>query len=171
MRSGFLGWLSRTRNLIIMFTATILIFAAFHFVLQAIDGPLLDMLWSGDRAIVRLNEMDDYERDAHFWATVTLDVVLPLAYAGALSGLLTRLAWNWRWLLIWIPICTALADYSENLVQALAMSGYAPEILHAKDVVTPLKFGGLGLSVVLCILLGLNALVRKISNKQNTEDA
>ena len=170
MNKGVLGFLSSTRSLIGFLIATLAIFAGFYFVLQAIDGPLLDMMMSGDRAIVRLNQLSDDQSAVHFWATITLDVAYPLAYGGLLIGLLSRLAWRWRWLLILVPVIAALADYAENLVQAMALSGYASEILHAKDIVTPLKSGALILSLVLCVLLGAGRLIFRSPNKDDKED-
>jgi len=144
--------------------ATVLIGSGFYFVIQAIDGPLLDQVFTGDAAISRLNEMDAYQRSAHFWGTVTLDVLYPLAYGGLFIGLLSRFGWSWRWLLILVPITGALADLAENTVQAMALSGYASEILVAKDIVTPIKFGALllalGLSMLLCMIALVNRQLR-----------
>lgn len=161
MRQGFLGWLSQTSTILCFLAGTLVIGAGFYFILQAIDGPLLDMISSGDGAIARLNEMDAGQRRSHFWGTVTLDAVYPIAYTGLLVGLLCRLAWGWHKLLMLVPMAGALADYTENTVQALALNGHAAEILLAKDIVTPIKSGCLLLALVLCLMLGLVALYRK----------
>ena len=166
MRGGILGWLSGGRVLIILFVVMLLIGAGFYFVMEAIDGPLLDMIASGEAAMVRLNGMDVYQRTAHFRATVTLDIAFPLVYGMFFIGLLSRLAWRWRWVLIWVPLVAMLADLSENLLQAMALSGSAPEILHAKDVVTPLKGGALLLTVALCAPLAIAALIKYYKAKK-----
>lgn len=166
MRGGILGWLSGGRVLIILFVVMLLIGAGFYFVMQAIDGPLLDMIASGEAAMVRLNGMDVYQRTAHFRATVTLDVAYPLVYGMFFIGLLSRLAWRWRWVLIWVPLVAVLADLSENLLQAMALSGSAPEILHAKDVVTPLKAGAFILTIALCALLAIAAFYKHFKAKK-----
>ena len=170
MRGGFLGWLSSGRVLMVFLILTLLTGGSFWFVMQAIDGDLLDVMLSGDDALVRLAELNADQRLIHFRATVTLDVLYPIVYAGLFIGLLSRLAWRWRWVLIWLPIIAALADLSENFVQAMALNGYAQEILHAKDIVTPLKTGALLLAVAICLLLMFGALLRKLSNKKTSED-
>lgn len=161
MRRGLLGWLARTPVILCFLGATLLIGVGFLFLRQAIDGPLLDEISSGSAAISRFNEMDFYARKYHFWGTVTLDVLYPLAYGGLFIGLLCRLAWPWRWLLILVPIMAMLADFAENTVQAMALNGYPVEILLAKNIVTPLKAGALVVILVLCLLLGGGAWVRK----------
>lgn len=165
MRTGFLGWLARTPVIIGFLVFALLVGGGFYFVMQAIDGPLLDMIASGEHAIVRLNEMDSEQRRAHFYGTVTLDVLYPIAYCGLLIGLLSRFAWSWRWLIILVPIIGALADYAENAVQAMALSGYDTSILLAKDIVTPLKYGALLLSLGMCFLFGMVALIRRLSKR------
>ncbi len=170
MRGGLLGWLSGTRMLIFFFALTLVVTASFGLVMQAIGGDLLDMMLSGDDALVRLSELDENQRLLHLRATVTLDVIYPISYACLFIGLLSRLAWRWRWGLIWIPIIAALADLSENLVQAMALNGYAQEILHAKDIVTPLKAGALILTLTICLLVMLGAMFRKLSKKKTPKD-
>lgn len=166
MNSGFLFFLSRTPVILGFLAATVLIGAGFSFVLQAIDGPLLDQISSGNSAIARLAQMDEYQRTAHFRGTVFLDSLYPLAYAGFFVGLLARLSGRWRWVVILLPISGMLADYAENAVQAMALSGHAAEVLLAKDIVTPLKFGGLLATLALCVILGIAALIRRLASKK-----
>lgn len=170
MRRGLLGWLAGGRVLAIFFVLTLGIGAGFFFVMQAIGGSLLDMMPSGDHALVRLSELDEAQRLIHFRATITLDVLYPIAYVCFCVGLLCRLAWRWRWGLIWVPIVAGLADLAENFVQAMALSGHPQEILHAKDIVTPLKAGALMLTLGLCLLFALGVLFRKLSGTQTIED-
>ncbi len=160
MRPGLLGWLTRTPVLIGLFIATLLIGTSFYFVIQAIEGDLLDMIWTGDDAITRLNELSDAQKEAHLLGTVTLDVLYPFAYCALFVGLLCRLAWRWRWGLILLPVMAALCDFAENTVQAMALSGRPSEILFVKDLVTPIKFYGLMATLAIIILLALVALVR-----------
>jgi len=170
MRRGLLGWLSRTPVILCFLGATLLIGAGFYFVVQAIDGKLLDEILTGDDAITRLNMMNDQQRESHFWGTVILDTLYPLAYGGLFIGLLSRFAWQWRWLLILVPVMGVLADFAENTVQAMALSGYAAEILVAKDIVSPIKFGALLASLGVSVLLGVGVLVRAL-NEKNKKDA
>lgn len=167
MNSGLLYRLSRTRVLLGFLAANLIIGFGFYFIVQAIDGPLLDEISSGNSAIARLAQLDEYQRRVHFRGTVFLDTLYPLAYGGFFVGLLARLSGRWRLVTIWLPIATVLADFSENTVQAMALAGSATEVLLAKDIVTPLKFGGLLATLVLCLLLGLAALVRRFSRKKD----
>ena len=169
MRRGLLGWLSRTPVILCFLVATLLIGGGFYFVIQEIGGQLLDEIVKGDDAISRLNQMDDHQRSVHFWGTVTLDALYPLAYGGLFIGLLSRFGWRWRWGLILVPIIGVLADFAENTVQAMALSGYAAEVLVAKDIVTPIKFGALLLALALTVMLGLIALIRNLIRKNNKE--
>ena len=162
MKPGLLGWLARTPVLIGFFAATVLIGAGFYFVIQAVGGDLLDMIANGNDAIIRLTELNSSQKQAHFLGTVFLDTLYPIAYGGFLIGMLSRLAWNWRWAVILVPIITAFCDLAENAVQAMALNGHASEILLVKDIVTPVKFAGLGVSLVLVLLLATGALIRRL---------
>ena len=162
MKPGLLGWLSRTPVLIGLFIVTFLIAASFYFVIDAIEGDMLDMIWSGEDAIARLNELSARQKQAHFLGTVTLDVLFPFAYGALFIGLLCRLAWRWRWALILLPITVALCDLAENTVQAMALNGYPKEILLFKDIVTPIKGGGFMIALALVVLLAIVALVRRL---------
>jgi len=170
MRTGLLGWLAHTPVILGFLVLTLLVGAGFWPVMQAIDGTLLDMISDGEDAIVRLNEMSPDQRSTHFNATVTLDVIYPIAYGGLLIGLLSRLAWSWRWVLICIPIIGMLSDYAENTIQAMALGGHDASILLAKTYVTPLKSGALVLTLGLCLVLGGAALLKKLSGKAKTND-
>lgn len=168
MRRGLLGWLARTPVILGFLVLTLGVGAGFWPVMQAIDGSLLDMISDGEGAIVRLNEMSPDQRKTHFYATVTLDVIYPIAYGGLFIGLLSRLAWSWRWILICVPIIGALSDYAENAIQAMALSGHDASILLAKTYVTPLKSGALVATLGLCLVLGGASFLKKRSGKAKT---
>ena len=170
MRRGLLGWLARTPVMLGFLVLTLLVSAGFWPVMQAIDGALLDMISDGESAIVRLNEMSSDQRSAHFNATVTLDTIYPLAYGGLFIGLLSRLSWSWRWILICVPIIAVLSDYAENTIQAMALSGHDASILLAKTYVTPLKSGAFMATLGLCLVLGGTALLKKLSGKAKTHN-
>lgn len=165
-QAGFLGWLARTPVILSFLAATFVIGGGFYFVMQAIDGELLDMISDGEHAITRLSQMTADQQRIHFRATVGLDTLCPVAYGGFFCGLLARFSGRWRWFAILPPVLTMLADYGENTVQAIALGGGQAEILLAKDILTPVKTAALSVSVVLCVLLGLAALVRQLTSKQ-----
>lgn len=166
MSGGLLGWLARTRTILMFLVLTFLCGFGFYFVMQATGAPLLDSIFSGNEAIARLSAMDEYQRAAHFRGTVYLDTVYPLAYGGFLAGLIARFSGRYGWFAILPVIITMLADYAENAVQAMALAGQPAEVLLAKDILTPLKGGALLASVVLALLLGGLALSRWFMNRR-----
>ena len=168
---GLLGWLTRTPVICFFFVAFILVGAGFYFVGQASGGVLLDTLMSGDDAMIRLAQMSPEQRQAHFRGTVLLDTLYPITYVGAIGGLTARLAGRWRiWALLPI-VLTAIADGIENTAQALALAGRPAETLLIKDIVSPLKFGGLMVGIILMLLLIIVAVVRRFAvRREKTND-
>ncbi|MEQ9316953.1 MAG: hypothetical protein RLN72_13945, partial [Henriciella sp.] len=88
--TGFLNLLSRWQVILLCFVAMVLIGMSFAPVQDAIDGKLLDMIFSGEAAQARLAELSAEQREAHFWATVLNDTAYPLAYGGFFAGLAAR---------------------------------------------------------------------------------
>ena len=132
---------------------------------DVIDGPLLDMLLTGDAAKTRLAEMSAVQKTAHFWGTVINDTAYPLAYGAFFAGVAGRFAPERFRLWAMLPAAlTILIDLAENTVQALALTGQA-DLLALKSVLSPLKFGFFALSAVLALALSLVALVRWIRRR------
>lgn len=159
---GILDWLTRTPVIWGFFIATLLVGFSFYFVQQAAGGgALLDQIASGDAAAIRLAEMTADQKRAHFLGTAGLDTLYPITYFGFIAGLSARLAGTWR---IWVilPVgFTAVVDYIENTVQAMALAGRPPEILLVKDIVTPMKFAGFSIAILLMLTLVIVALVKR----------
>ena len=152
--------LTRTPVIIGFFIAMLIVGLSFGLVRNAVGGPLLDLIWTGAGAEARLAEMSAGERQAHVWGTLINDTLYPLAYGGFLAGLAGRFAGErWQGWVMLLPLATVLLDFSENTVQVLALSG-APDLLALKSILTPAKFGLLGLSTLLALGLALAALVR-----------
>ena len=166
--TGLAGWLTRVPVILGLLIAMVFIGMRFAPLQQTIDGPLLDMIMTGQAAKARLAEMTDAQRTAHFWGTLINDTLYPIAYGGFLAGLAGRLAPG-RWCaLAMVPaFVTVLLDICENTVQMLALTGTA-DLLAAKTVLTPLKFGFFLISAVLAAGLALAALVRWISHRKET---
>ena len=165
---GLLGWLTQTSVIVFFFVAFVLVGAGFYFVQQASGGILLDTLMNGDDAIIQLAQMTPDQKQAHFRGTVLLDTLYPISYVGAIGGLSARLAGRWRvWALLPI-VFAAIADFIENAVQAMGLAGRPPEVLLVKDIVTPLKFGGLSFAIIVMLLLITVALVRRVRGKGDT---
>lgn len=167
---GFLGWLTRTQVIWFFFAAFVLVGGGFYFVRQSSGGVLLDTLMNGDDAIIQLAQMTQDQKQAHFRGTVLLDSLYPITYIGAIGGLSARLAGKWRiWALLPI-VFAAIADFIENSAQALALAGRPAEVLLIKNMVSPLKFGGLSFAVILMFLLIIVALARRHSNQRDRKN-
>lgn len=158
--SAFIRLLTRTPALIVSGLAMVLVGYSFSFVRAQMDGPLLDMIWTGGAAQARLAVMSAAERTAHFWGTVLIDTAFPLAYGAFLAGLAGRFAGeNWRALAMLPAALVVVLDFAENAVQALALSGVV-DLLGLKSLLTPAKFGLFYLAALLAFGLGLLALAR-----------
>lgn len=162
-RFQFLG---RTWVLFALLIATLAIMAAFRPVQAIIDGPMLDFIFTGEAAAARLAELDEAQRRAHFWATVLSDTAYPIAYGGLLIGLVMRFGRGMYWLAI-PALATILLDLAENTVQALALSDTV-NLLVAKTILTPLKFGLFAVAALIAIYLIAWAIGAKITDMRET---
>lgn len=167
--SGLRDILIKTPVILLLLLAMVLVGMAFGPVQAALDGPLLDMIGSGEAARARLAEMGAPERRIHFWTTVALDTLYPLAYGGFLAGLAGRFApLRWRGLVMLPAALTILVDLMENTVQALALAGVA-DLLALKTILTPVKFGLFGVAALLALALAGAALVRRLTGRGRRE--
>lgn len=163
--SALLRWLTSVPAIIASFVLMVLIGLSFAPVQALIDGPLLDMIATGEAARVRLEEMSAVQKTAHFWASVLNDTAYPIAYGAFFAGLAGRFApARFRGWAMLPALAAAVVDLFENTVQALALSGSA-DLLDLKNVLTPLKFGFLVLAALLALSLSLLALIRWIMRR------
>ena len=164
--SGLAGFLVRTPVIIGSFILMTLIGLSFAPVQAAIDGPLLDMVWTGEAAQARLAELNAAQRTAHFWGTVLNDTAYPLAYGAFFAGLAGRFAPRpWR-VGVMVPAgLTVIADLAENTVQALALAG-AADLLALKSILTPVKFGLFAASALLALAFAVIALANWIRGRR-----
>jgi hypothetical protein len=130
---------------------TVAVALAFLPVLDALGGPLLDTVLTGDAARKRLAELSLTQRDLHLWTTALLDSLYPFAYGNLCLALARRGPPLWTRRLMWVTVAGVLADLSENAVQLLALTGTA-DWLAAKNVLTPAKFGLVTLAETLAVV-------------------
>ncbi|WP_152414525.1 hypothetical protein [Blastomonas sp. AAP53] len=152
--------LSRTTALAISFAAMVLLGALLRQTGEAIGG-LLDLTLDGASARALMAQFTPWQRDVHAHATLIYDGLYPLAYGAFFTGLALRLAGpSARWVAM-VMLAGMMADYAENIVQLLALSGRA-DWLGTKIVLTPLKFALTGTAVVTTLAIsartGLRAL-------------
>lgn len=119
-------------------------------------GGMLDLTLNGTDARALLARLSPWQRDLHAHATLLYDGLYPLAYGAFFAGLAIRLGGaSARWI-AWVMLGGMIADYAENIVQLLALSGRA-DWLDAKTVLTPLKFALTGTAVLATLVLAIRA--------------
>ena len=123
-------------------------------------GTLLDMSvgYSADFAYERLQT---FSKAADVYRRIrTIDFVFPAAYAFGLS-ILSCLVYrkkyddieNYRWILV-VPFLAAFFDYTENIILVILYNSLPAQYMTAAsalNIITILKFGFLGFSVLLFI--------------------
>lgn len=132
-------FLTRTPVLWTLFVAQFVIVFGFGFFRDAVGGQFLDFITSGRDARTALEAMSPAQRTTHFWVTVLLDTAYPLAYGGFMAGMALRFFGRFGKIAAAPAFAVIVLDLTENMVQALALSGTA-DVLAAKDWLTPLKF-------------------------------
>ena len=159
-----LAFLARTPVLLLAGLAVLVTGAGFGVVQDMAGGDLLDMEFTASGAQAVLAAMDAAQRDAHLWITLILDTLYPLAYGSLLAGLAWRFAGTLRGWLCAPAIAGMLVDFVENGVQAIALAG-APGGLALKTLLTPLKFGLIGLAVLIAATLLVIAGLRRLAGR------
>lgn len=155
--------LARTSVLAISFAAMVLLAGLLRQTGEA-TGGLLDMTLDGPSARALLTRLSPWQRDVHAHATLLYDGLYPLAYGAFFAGLAMRLGGRpARWIALTM-LAGMIADYAENIVQLLALSGRV-DVLDAKTFLTPVKFALTGTAIIATLVVavraGLSALRRR----------
>ncbi|PHQ67285.1 MAG: hypothetical protein COB92_04865 [Robiginitomaculum sp.] len=161
-----LDFLSSTRIIIASLIIMMVIGVVFSFMPRLVGGELLDMQMSAIDANARLSEMSSWHKSNHIFITLFLDSLYPLAYGGFLAGIAARFAKPWRKFAVIPAFATIIVDFAENLVQVVALAG-SENILILKNIITPIKFGGLFFAAILALILLLIALVKWMRKQLN----
>lgn len=160
--NGVLNWLSQTKVLWVTFILTVLVSVAFVVLTSKVNGHFLDEATTGSMALLWLEALDAEQKNFHFWITALLDTLYPLVYGAFFAGMVARLAGAKRSWAVWPGLIGVDCDFAENVTQMLALSGN-PNWLFLKDVLTPVKMGGIGISLLLIVVFGVLAFVRRNS--------
>jgi hypothetical protein len=151
-----------TPGLLISFVLMMLIGFGFSIWIADAGGILLDTVVSPDEARALIAGMSAEQREVHFWVTVLLDAAYPLAYGSFMAGLALRFFGGWgKWLSV-PAFLTMAVDFAENTLQAMALKGV--DLLGAKAVLTPMKFGLFTAAAVIALVAlvwGIVGLVRR----------
>lgn len=147
--------LSRTSVIAISFAAMVLLGGLLRQTGAALGG-MLDLTLTEAEARALLDRLTPWQRDVHAHATLLYDGLYPLAYGAFFAGLAVRLGGaKARWIAL-VMLGGMVADYAENIVQLLALSGRA-DWLDAKTVLTPIKFALTGTAVAATLVLAIRA--------------
>jgi hypothetical protein len=147
--------LSRTSVIAISFAAMVLLGGLLRQTGAALGG-MLDLTLTGAEARALLDRLTPWQRDVHAHATLLYDGLYPLAYGAFFAGLAVRLGGaKARWIAL-VMLGGMVADYAENIVQLLALSGRA-DWLDAKTLLTPIKFALTGTVVAATLVLAITA--------------
>lgn len=147
--------LARTTALVLSFAAMVLLAGLLRQTGDVLGG-MLDLTLTGADARSLMERLSPWQRDVHAHATLIYDGLYPLAYGGFFAGLAVRLGGaKARWIAL-VMLGGMIADYAENIVQLLALSGRA-DWLDAKTLLTPLKFALTGTAVVATLVLAIRA--------------
>ncbi|NNC35945.1 MAG: hypothetical protein EX271_01965 [Acidimicrobiales bacterium] len=139
--------------------AMMILGASFAYFQRFVGGDLLDMATSGSDAFARLGDLTAEQRIAHVWITLVPDSLYPIAYGTFFAGATLYLAASTRPILAVPALVTVVADFSENIVQILALSGHE-NLLAAKSVLTPLKFSAFCVMFALFLACAIFALIK-----------
>ena len=147
--------LTRTSVIAVSFAAMVLLGALLRQTGETIGG-MLDLTLNGADARALLARLSPWQRDVHAHATLIHDGLYPLAYGAFFAGLAVRLGGRKAGWVALTMLGGMIADYAENVVQLLALSGRA-DWLDAKTVLTPLKFALTGGAILATGLLAVRA--------------
>lgn len=157
---SLINWLSQTRVLWVTGVLFVVISIAFAMLTPQVNGEFMDLAMTEAGALATLNGLSEDQKSFHFWVTALLDTLYPLVYGGFFAGLVSRVAGPMRSWAVWPGFIGVDCDFVENITQMLALSGDTGW-LFLKDVVTPLKMGGMGVSIALIVVFGVLALMRR----------
>lgn len=152
--------LARTSVIAISFAAMVLLGALLRQTGDVLGG-MLDLTLTGTDAHALLARLTPWQRDVHAHATLLYDGLYPLAYGAFFAGLAVRLGGaKARWIAL-VMLGGMVADYAENIVQLLALSGRA-DWLDAKTLLTPIKFALTGTAVLATLVLAIGAMLARL---------
>ena len=156
------------RTPVLITTAAVAIaLLVFAFPALPLGGELLDARFGYSHADVNaaMSAYGEQGRRVYVWASLTLDTLLPIAYAGLLAGLLYRLRpRDGLWPLTPVPVAAGLLDLSENAQIVAMLIGY-PGVSSAQvalaSLFTQAKTCALLAAVAMVAVFGVLALGRR----------
>ncbi len=147
--------------------ASALILLAVVFPALPVGGEMLDVMrgYTSSEALAALDGYGEAGRRAYAWASLTLDTLLPAAYASFLAGLIYRFRPTERmWRLAWLPPAAGVIDLGENIQIVLMLMRY-PDIsavqVASASLFTMLK----GYAILICLMLAISLAVVAVGRR------
>lgn len=144
----------------------------FVFPALPVGGELLDARfgYSHAEANAAMSAYGDEGRRVYVWASLTIDTLLPIAYAGFLAGMLYRLRpRDGLQTLALLPVAVGLVDLLENAQIVAMLIGYpdvSPGQVALASATTQAKTCALLAAVALVAVFVVLALVRRWTGKR-----
>ncbi|GHA93906.1 hypothetical protein GCM10009069_16260 [Algimonas arctica] len=125
--------------IIASFVVAIALVFAFQAWIPFVGGDILDQAASVDDQMTVLTAMSEDQKSSHFWMTLLLDYLFPLAYGSFFAGLALKFP-NRIGVMLAIPAFLVFgADLVENTIQLMALKGNY-SLLGVKAFLTPAKY-------------------------------
>ena len=156
--------ITNTKILWALFAAVVVLAFGFSVWTPAVGGTILDNISSVDQLQELLASMSDEQKASHFWMTISLDMLFPLAYGGLFAGLALKHGGKFG---LWLAIPAILAvpaDLLENITQLIILSGN-DGLLGVKAVISSAKLILLPIAALIAIGSLIYAGGRKILKK------
>ena len=147
---------SRAPALLVTLASTLILVAAV-FPALPIGGEPLDARagYTHAEALAALEGYGEAGRRTHVWASLTLDTLLPVAYASFLAGLIYRYRPAERsWMLAYLPLAAGAIDLGENVQVVLLLTRY-PDISAGQVAAASLFMLSKRYAIVACLALAI----------------
>lgn len=161
-----MNFITRTPVLWALFVLMISANVAFVLLDPLIGGNMLDLVSSEEDTRRVFNALTPEQKTAHFWITILLDTLYPLTFGLLFAGLAWRFFGKWGAIAAIPGFAVMIVDLTENMIQALALSG-AADLLDAKAWVTPLKVYLFLLAAAIALVAVIIAVVRLVRKKRS----
>ncbi|UTW55260.1 hypothetical protein [Kordiimonas sp. SCSIO 12610] len=160
----FPAFLHSPKTTLWAFITTVIISISFVLVMGYWDFVVIDEIIDIEQLRHHISELTSTQRSVHTWATLTLDVLYPFAYASLFISLALRAFKDWgKYFALPSLICIP-TDLTEGIIQVLLLNDIA-NLYALKVNVTALKFTLFGVGFLVAIIALVKLCVEHIKKK------
>lgn len=141
-----------------------------NYVVAHFDMKLLDGIWDPEKGRALVAAMDADQRMQHIWFTLTLDIVMPVAFGFLFIGMALKSFPTFGKYLALAPLVAMPLDYFEAVIQVLVLTGSA-DLLAIKAYTSPVKSIGYLTGLIVLGLGLLKWLFLALKNKSSNATA